>query len=191
LLDRASGSGYKPLMLFEAALIGFAFGFLGSIPLAGPIAALVWSRGLEDRARSALYLASGAAVAEGAYAYLAFLGFAQIFARYGWIEPASRIAAAAASLGLGLRFVQRPRSLTRAPRDVGAGHRRAFLLGLTLTAFNPILLVTWAAAIAALYSLDLVRLEPWAALPFSLGACAGITAWFATLLGLGLAARRL
>jgi threonine/homoserine/homoserine lactone efflux protein len=51
-------------MLVAPVALGFAFGFVGSIPVAGPIAALVLSRGLEGRARSALSLAAGAALAE-------------------------------------------------------------------------------------------------------------------------------
>lgn len=59
---------------------------------------------------------------------------------------------------------------------------RPFLLGLTLTALNPALIATWTAVLTAACSLDLVRLDAAAALPFSLGACSGITVWFATLL---------
>src|SRR5262245_51236802 len=102
-------------MLFAAAAFGFAFGFVGSIPIAGPIAALVWSRGLEDRTRSGLFLAAGAAVAEGAYVYLAFWGFSEVLARYAWIEPLSRLAAAATLTVLGVRFVRRPHLEAAAP----------------------------------------------------------------------------
>jgi threonine/homoserine/homoserine lactone efflux protein len=172
-------------MLFAAATLGFALGFVGSIPIAGPIAVLVWSRGLEDRTRSGLLLASGAAVAEGAYVYLAFWGFSEFLTRYAWIEPASRFAAAATLTGLGVRFVQRPHpEATPAPPDPSAGNKRSFLLGLAITALNPMLITAWTAAIAALYGFGLLRFDPRAALPFSLGAFSGITAWFATLLGL-------
>jgi threonine/homoserine/homoserine lactone efflux protein len=173
-------------MLFAAAMLGFAFGFVGSIPIAGPVAVLVARRGLEDRARSALYLASGAALAEGAYAYVAFRGFSEFLIRYAWIEPASRIAAAVILTGLGLRFARglEADATTRAQIDPRAGNKRSFLLGVILIAVNPVLIASWTAAVTVLYSLDLLRFDPGAALPFSLGACAGITVWFATLLGL-------
>jgi threonine/homoserine/homoserine lactone efflux protein len=171
-------------MLVATAILGFTFGFVGSIPIAGPIAVLVLSRGLEGRARSALCLASGAALAEGGYAYLAFWGFSGLLTRYAWIEPASRIAAAVILTGLGLNFLHRPGAeATRAEPDPRARNKRSFLLGLTLTALNPALIATWTAAVTLMYSLDLVRFEPAAALPFSLGAGSGITVWFATLLG--------
>lgn len=173
-------------MLFAAAALGFAFGFAGSIPIAGPVALLVARHGLEDRARSALFLASGAALAEGAYAYMAFRGFSEFLTRYAWIEPASRIAAAVILTGLGLRFARGPNAdaITRVPLDPRAGNKRSFLLGVTLIALNPVLIASWTAVVTVLYSLGLVRFDPGAALPFSLGACAGITVWFATLLGL-------
>jgi threonine/homoserine/homoserine lactone efflux protein len=172
-------------MLFAAAILGFLFGFVGSIPVAGPVAMLVVSRGLEDRTRSALYLASGAALAEGAYAYLAFWGFAQLLARWAWVEPASRLAAAVISTGLGVRFVSGAGTgaTVHPPADPRIGCKRSFVLGVTLTALNPVLIAAWAAAVTALYSLDLVRLDRSAALPFSLGASAGVAAWFAVLLG--------
>jgi threonine/homoserine/homoserine lactone efflux protein len=171
-------------MLVATLLLGFAFGFVGSIPIAGPIAVLVFSRGLEGRVRSALYLASGAALAESGYAYLAFWGFSGFLTRYAWVELASRIATALILTALGLHFMHRSGAgatgLEPGPR---APSKRSFLLGFTVTALNPALIATWTAAVTAMYSLDLVRFDPAAALPFSLGACSGIAAWFALLLG--------
>jgi len=171
-------------MLVAAAILGFAFGFVGSIPIAGPIAVLVLSRGLEGRVRSALALASGAALAEAGYAYLAFWGFSGFLARFGWIELASRIASALILTGLGLHFVRRSRAGSTAPAVIDPGRSRSFLLGLTLTALNPVLIATWTAAVTAMYGSGLLRFDPAAALPFSIGAGFGITAWFAVLLGM-------
>ena len=42
-----------------AALIGLALGFFGSVPVAGPIAALVVSRGVQSRFRSGVFIALG------------------------------------------------------------------------------------------------------------------------------------
>ena len=172
-------------MLVAVAILGFAFGFAGSIPIAGPIAVLVLSRGLEGRVRSALALGSGAALAEAGYAYLAFWGFSGFLARYAWIEVASRIASALILTGLGVHFVRRSRAESTATPALDAERtRRSFFLGLTLTALNPVLIATWTAAVAALYGSGLLQFDPAAALPFAIGACAGITAWFAVLLGM-------
>src|SRR5262245_56590921 len=141
-------------MLVAAAMLGFGCGFVGSIPVAGPIAALVFSRGLEDRTHSALYLASGAAVAEGAYAYLAFWGFADPPSLYASLERASHVAPAAILIGLGLHFALRRRAPPdRTAPDPRAGGARSFLLGVAITALNPALIVGWTAAVTALYGL--------------------------------------
>lgn len=172
-------------MLF-AALTGFVFGFVGSMPIAGPIAILVFGRGIEDRTRSGLYLAAGAAIAESAYAYLAFWGFSAFLARYAFIEPVSRAAAAIILTGLGLHLARKrtdPDAPAPAP-DSSVGNKRSFMLGFTITALNPTLIATWTAAVTTVYSLHIVEFDSGGALPFSIGACAGITSWFAILLSL-------
>jgi threonine/homoserine/homoserine lactone efflux protein len=166
-----------------AALLGFCFGFIGSMPVAGPIAVLVFGRGLEDRARNGLFLASGAAIAESIYAYLAFWGFSAFLARYPWIEPTSRVAAAVILTGLGIHFYRKqPSAEGVTPPVRGVGNKRSFFLGLTITALNPTLIASWTAAVTTVYSLDIVSFDSSEALPFSLGAFTGIVSWFATLL---------
>ena len=66
-----------------------------------------------------------------------------------------------------------------APR--GTGHSRAGSAtgaGFTITFFNPTLAVTWTAAIAAIHTVLPVHYAPIDALPFALGSCLGIIAWF-------------
>jgi threonine/homoserine/homoserine lactone efflux protein len=166
-----------------AALLGFLFGFVGSMPVAGPVAVIVFGRGIEDRARSALYIAIGSAVAESVYAYLAFWGFSAFLTKYKWIELVSTTAAAIILTGLGLRFMLRKPS--ERPVDAGKRHvgkKRNFTLGFLLTALNPTLIATWTAAVTTVYSLQVVDFDESGALPFSLGAATGIVSWFATLL---------
>lgn len=169
--------------MLAAALLGFCFGYIGSMPVAGPIAVLVFGRGLENRSRHGFYLACGAAVAESVYAYLAFWGFSAFLARYAWIEPTSRVAAAIILIGLGIHFYRKPAQDPEAPpaRKLG-GNKRSFFLGATITALNPTLIATWTAAVTTVYSLDIVSFDSSEALPFSLGAAIGIVGWFGTLL---------
>jgi threonine/homoserine/homoserine lactone efflux protein len=170
-------------MLVAAAILGFIFGFVGSIPIAGPVAALVFRRALEGRARSALHLAVGAALAESIYVYLAFWGLSELLERHAWIDAISRIVAAMLLIALGLRLALAPR--TEPIPTVGepaVRDARSFLLGLTVTMMNPALIAIWTAAVAALYSVDFLHFDARAALPFSAGAGAGIVAWFAALL---------
>jgi threonine/homoserine/homoserine lactone efflux protein len=172
--------------MVAAALIGFLAGFVGSMPVAGPIAILVFGRGLEDRTRSAIYLAVGAALAESVYAYLAFWGFGELLASYEWIDPVSRGLAAVLLTVLGLRFALKrntPEPVVTPP-DPAIGNKRSFLLGMTITALNPTLVATWGAAVTFLYSLHVVEFGWGRALPFSIGVCLGISAWFVVLLWL-------
>ncbi len=169
-----------------ATLIGFLFGFVGSMPIAGPIAILVFGRGLENRGRSGLFLAGGAAIAESSYAYLAFWGFSAFLTRYPWVEPVSRVSAAVILTGLGIHLTskgKKPEAETRVP-DPNVGQKRSFFLGFTITALNPTLIATWTAAVTTVYSLHVVSFDAGDALPFSIGAFLGITGWFATLLWL-------
>jgi threonine/homoserine/homoserine lactone efflux protein len=171
--------------MLAAILLGFVFGFVGSIPVAGPIAVLVFGRGLEGRLRSGVYLAFGAAIAESVYAYFAYWGFGALLATHRWIEPASRVLAAVTLIALGARFAfvrNRQERAESAAEQPNVGNKRSFLLGFTLTALNPALIATWGAAVTTLHSFDVVSFSAEDALPFSLGVLLGIGTWFSILL---------
>jgi threonine/homoserine/homoserine lactone efflux protein len=163
-------------------IVGFLFGFVGSMPVAGPVSILVLERGLTRRFRSGLYLAAGAAVAESVYAFLAFFGLAALLGRYPAIVPLSQAAGAVILLGLGVALIwRRPRQPHVTPR--AATHGDA-VLGFTVTALNPTFIATWTAAVTTLYGTGLVPASTSLALPFSVSVCVGIVAWFAVLLAL-------
>jgi len=166
-----------------AALIGFGFGFVGSMPIAGPIAVLVFARSLDARFRSALAIGLGCALAESVYATLAFFGFAELLAQYAWITPVSRGAAAAILIGLGVSFLLRKPS-TDPPGDDGRAGARSFLLGLGITAFNPTLIATWTGAVTTLAGTGAVAVDSSLAWPFGLAAGLGIFSWYLVLVAL-------
>ena len=170
--------------MFIPAVIGFAIGFFGSVPIAGPIAALVLRRGLERRAQSGLYIAWSAALAEGIYAYLAFWGFEELLGGYPWIEIASRLAGSILLVGLGITFVSRPPSgePASAHAEEPVGVKRNLLLGFSITALNPTLLATWGAAVTMAYSLAPNHIATGGAPYFAVGAVGGIGVWFTMLL---------
>jgi len=167
-----------------AAVLGFLFGWFGSVPVAGPIAALVVTRGMQGRFRAGAYIALGGGVVEAAYAFLAFLGFSSFLTDYPLVIPISRGVAAVVLLILGITFA-RPQPARKesdiAPRDSALG---SFFLGAWICAVNPTLIATWAAVVTTIYSLEVVDLQSSQALPFALGACVGIAGWFLTLLWL-------
>jgi len=167
-----------------AALIGFLFGFVGSMPIAGPIAALVFARALQGRTREGFHIAVGAALAETIYAGLAFWGFAELLQRYAWLETLSNVVAAVILCALGVLFIRHQGTSAPDDSEPPPSSGRGFIVGFTIMGLNPTLLATWTAASATLLSSGLVTLGPSHAIPFSLGALVGIIAWFATLLRL-------
>lgn len=164
-------------------LVGFGFGYVGSMPVAGPISVLVLHLGLAHDARHAIYVAVGGAVAESLYALLAFWGLSAILTRYPVVLPASRLVGACLLLALGLvMLLTRMRGAT--PQTQRTGNKRSFVLGFLITALNPTLIITWTAAVGALHSTGLLAMDQAQAPPFAAAVCAGIVAWFLTLLWL-------
>jgi threonine/homoserine/homoserine lactone efflux protein len=165
-----------------AALLGLCLGYIGSMPVAGPIAVLVLGRGLEDRSRNGLYIALGAGLAESVYAYLAFWGFSAFLTSYPWIERVARVAAAVLLMALGVHFYRKRPEKKPVERPANVGNKRSFFLGFTVTALNPTLIATWTFTVTTVYSFGIVTFNPLNALPFSFGAFSGIVLWFATML---------
>ena len=171
--------------MWIAALLGFAMGFAGSIPLAGPTTMLVLSFGIQGRIREAGGVAAGSALPEAIYAALALWGFGALLESFRWVAPVSRALAIAILFLVGLFLLLRP------PAEDGGTSReiadqpgliRSFLLGTSLTAFNPALILNWGAAATMLYSPEVLDPDSFLAIPFGLGAASGIVSWFAIVL---------
>jgi threonine/homoserine/homoserine lactone efflux protein len=168
----------------SSLLPGFLLGFVGSIPLAGPVSILVFGRGLHGYFRSGRAIAVGAAVAEAGYAALACWGLGTLVERFPRIALAARAGGAALLVVLGGWFLLH-RPAPRKPdgaRDGGV--RRGLSLGFGLSALNPTLLATWSAAAAMAHGAGLVDAGPAAAGLFGVGVGAGIVAWFWAMLAL-------
>ncbi len=165
-----------------AAAAGFAFGFVSSMPIAGPIAALVFSRAVDNRIRSGLGIAVGASFGEAIYAFLTFLGFSTLLTEYEFITPVSQAAATVILLLLGVFFLLKKEAGEKETRDDAGSIGRDLLLGFTISALNPTFIVTYAAATATLFSSGLIEFKPWLAVPFTLGTIVGIVAWFSLLI---------
>jgi len=153
-----------------ALLLGLALGFLGSMPVAGPISILVLKYALENRRREAVSLAIGASIAEAAYAFVAFWGLSAVLARYPSVLPIMRMAGAVVLISIGAYFgLRRPR-VARTSDAAVAPTGTTWITGFAVTIFNPTLIV--------------VHLDPRDAVPFALGVIAGIVGWFVVLIAL-------
>jgi threonine/homoserine/homoserine lactone efflux protein len=161
-------------------LVAFVFGFVGSMPLAGPIAVLVISTAFRKDYGSAIALNIGASLAEGIYAFAAFWGFATFLASHEAVIPIAHAVTAVVLLALGVYFLfWKPRG--KAQKDE---KRASFWVGLSVSALNPTLFVTWSTAVAWVYSHGFIELKPWLAVPWGIAAAAGVTAWFFVLVWL-------
>jgi threonine/homoserine/homoserine lactone efflux protein len=165
-----------------AALVGFLVGWIGSVPVAGPISALVVTRGIAGRFRSGVFIAIGSAVVEALYAFLAFWGFSNFLTRYPVVVPVSRLFAAVILFALGIALLRKPPHRTSdepPPQDSALG---SLVMGASICALNPTLIATWTAVVTTLYSSELVAVTSAQALPFAAGVMSGIAGWFVVLL---------
>jgi threonine/homoserine/homoserine lactone efflux protein len=177
--------------MMAALAYGFVFGWVGSMPVAGAVSVFVCQRGLAGQFRNGLALASGAALAEGAWCLVVLQGAGQLFTRW----PAA--AAVAKTLGgvllvcLGAYFLTRHTTLLnhRAPAEEPARRLRdEFRIGATLVGVNLAIPVNWLAAVTVAVSIGLVPTVP--PPTFALGVTFGVLAWFALLLRLLVGFRR-
>ena len=164
------------------AIFGFLFGFIGSMPIAGPIVVLLIIRCLDDRFRSAHLIGVGSVFPEATYATFAFWGFATFLAKYPWMIPVSHGAAAVILFALGFSLVRRRGGQKLEVDDrASAG---SFGLGVLISTLNPSIIAAWTGATTTLFSTGLVVFEPVLAIPFGLGAAVGIQAWYLILIAL-------
>ena len=166
------------MQLIAVCVVALVFGFIGSMPLAGPIAIMAVARASSGRYSEGLRIGLGAAAAEGLYAAVAFWGFATFLADHAIVAPISRAVTAVVLSVIGVRFMFWRPTEAKDTQERKAG---TALLGFWVSAINPTLLLTWSAAVAALYSHGLTLTSSLYAIPFGLCAATGIGAWFVTL----------
>ncbi|KAF0692643.1 Aste57867_16282 [Aphanomyces stellatus] len=173
---------------------GFAFGFLGSIPIAGPTSAMVLKMGIEGQYWEAQTVAMGGAAAEATYAGVAYWGFGSFLVGVGFLLPLSKILGAVMLLIVGVVFLRlevQPQIESDTPTrtaSFGATARAEFiknlLLGFTMSGFNPALLATYTGALASVYHTGYLEFTLFLALFFGVGVSCGISTWFYILLAL-------
>lgn len=166
------------------ALGGFVMGFFGSVPLTGPIAMLVFRRGLQARYRSAMGVIIGGASAELVYVTLAIGGVGTLVEQVPVVADILEGLSAALLFVIGLYFVFAEPKTARSsePSDGGNALRPAFAQGFSLSILNPVLLLNWSAAVAVFYSATDADLGLWGKVLFVPSVGIGIVGWFAILL---------
>jgi threonine/homoserine/homoserine lactone efflux protein len=166
--------------MIVAFLTGLILSFIGSMTPTGPVAVIVLRYGMQRRNRSALFVASGAALAESGYALLAYLGINFVLSRYPLETFILRLASGFLLLAFAaLWIVGKHTSRHRHRKPDFAG--RSFLIGLSVAGLNPTFLATWTGAVAIARGTGLVS-EIGAAPAFAVGVAAGPVLWFWILL---------
>lgn len=164
---------------------GFVFGFLGSVPLAGPIAVLVLRKGIRGEYRQGIGVAAGGSLAEAIYCALAVLGFESLLAAHPGIEAWSKLGGAAMMIALGAAFMlmrlsELPQAEPHAPVSKLAG---PFFIGFSIAAFNPVLILTWSGVAAILHAFT----GPFSSAEkvlFPVAVGLGVFSWFRLMLSL-------
>jgi len=160
-----------------AFVAGFAMAFLGSMPPVGPIAVLLLERGVTGRDREGRGIAHGAAIAETIYCALAMAGVSELMRRYAIVETIARGVGVVILIALGVHFVRfriQPEAVAATPKPRG----RPFVLGFSISAANPVLVITWSGSIATLLSFARVRFDLAERGLFVVGVLSGMLAWF-------------
>ena len=164
------------------SLIAFGFGFIGSMPLTGPVSVMVFSASIQKQYGTALRIGLGASLAEALYAAVAFWGFTRFLARHPLVLPISRVSSAVILLALGVYFARwKPADKAKPGRE---RRLRGLMLGFSVSLLNPTLLATWSAAVAFVYARQWMAFSELAALPFGAAAGAGVAGWQVALVGL-------
>lgn len=158
------------LLVFLAAL---GFGFVGSIPLTGPIAVLVLSRAVSGDRHAARMIGLGAAVAEGVYAAAAYFAFSAVSASKV-LEPIANLITMAVLIGLGIYFA---RWKFKEKKCRKTKSQKGLWIGFSISIVNPTLLVTWSAVVAALFAHGISPGHRWRASIFGAGAAVGVALW--------------
>jgi threonine/homoserine/homoserine lactone efflux protein len=166
-----------------AFVVGLAFGFFGSIPVAGPASILVLKNALEKGHRQGFDIALGAAIGESFYAFVAFWGLTTVLESFPVLVPVSKIVGALLVIALGIYLVLR-RSSAAEVRAAAIADRqeRRWLRGFLSAFANPTLLATWTTIVTGLHAASLVEPSPRGAGPFALGVGVGILGWFTFLI---------
>jgi len=168
--------------------LGFLMGWIGSVPLAGPVAVLTFQRGMTGRYREGFLLVAGASLMEMVYCAGAVTGHDYLVSRWPHLKLVLEGLGALIMVALGIYFLlvrQTPRA-EEAPIENGRrrGVKRHLLLGFSLVALNPTILINWSAALAALDAAGVHLTGSGQSLSFVFGVGLGIVGWFGLVLAL-------
>lgn len=160
--------------LITISVVGFAAGFLFSMPVAGPVSILIVSHALKGERHFALAAASGAAVVDSLYCFIAVYGFTNLYYFYSPFIPYALIVGAFFLFILGYKIRhthldlehidEQKQPQIKIPR---LRKRGRFLNGFMINLLNPTLFFGWLTS-------SFVMLSFVASLGFNVGGLEGM-----------------
>ena len=166
--------------------VGGLLAFLGAIPVAGPVSALVLKLGLKRHSTEAWLFACGAAIAESIYVLLAFFGFSVLLQRIPYFEAASRGLAGVILVAIGSYFLfsQSASRIGQPDQRKKMSKKSSFFIGFMVSLVNPTLMASWTAIITTLYGYHVFQYSVANSIAFAIGVPIGISCWFAVMLAI-------
>ncbi len=132
------------------SVVGFILGFLFSVPVAGPVSILITSHALKGERHFALAAASGAAVVDMIYCFIAVYGFTNLYYLYDPVIPYVLLGGAVFLFIIGHKIRRtnldlehiddKDNSVKKHPR---LRKRGRFLTGFMINLLNPSLFIGW------------------------------------------------
>jgi threonine/homoserine/homoserine lactone efflux protein len=177
LIDRVASLG------LTLPLLGLAIGLVKAVLPLGPTGVVIVRRALEARYGQGLAVAVGGICAELPYCYAAVLGIPLLVSTWPRLADVLSWISVAILFGVGGYMVFSPAAARPTSRaEPRRGHASGFVLGLTLSLFNPTLLATWTLTISLITEITGLTFRGWPALVFPLGVASGTFLWDATLM---------
>ena len=167
-----------------ALVLGIALGFISAVPIAGPVSALIFSRGMEGKFAQGVWIAVGSGLIEGTYAFIACFGFTRFLSNLNSIYAISNAVTAILLACLGVFFFRSKQM--RKPQDkskkIHSHGKRAFLEGLGISAVNPSIIAMWTLVVTTIYRLNPFQFTLLNSILFCFGIAFGIVVWFSLLM---------
>ena len=91
---------------FAPPLLGFAIGFIASVPIAGPTAAMVFKHGIQGDLAGGRIVAFGSSLCEACYAGVAYHFFGLVSSKLDFLLPLSKVLGAVILTVLGIVFTR-------------------------------------------------------------------------------------
>ncbi|MEW5799270.1 MAG: LysE family transporter [Bacteroidota bacterium] len=167
-----------------AFVVGFIIGYVTTIPV-GPINLAVMMKALHNRTGQAMMIGTGSALMDIIYCAAALFGISTIISN-PTLELMFRILPFLIFFYYGVRvsFFKLPEPhLTQNPEDA-PGFKRFFLLGMAMYFSNPSFIAYWVTIAGIVHGYHLITPTMYDNAMFAVGTGAGVTIWFATLVGL-------